>query len=400
MRNTRVIRAVRFALAAAAVLAGCPLAATGQGLYKAEKGPYAVGEREATWHDASRNRDVPVKIYMPRVEEGKEDKEGQAARLPHIEGEKFPVIVFSHGLGASRETYQYFGEHMASHGYLVIHPQHAGSDTPAVRDELRGRMRDPSKKRKEKETGNSDDVDERLRGGFIVEETSDPENLRNRPLDVSFVLDYIHKDAELSKAADMTRVGVAGHSFGSYTALAVAGMTVEMPKGDENAKEGPAKAQSTHKTARVATEFAEPWVKAAIAMSPQGSGMMGVKAGAWESIHIPTLMLTGTRDMGPGGRAAEFRREAFDDLKGIDAYLVILKDATHMTFGGKAGPLRQSSEEKYVREIDAACTAFCDAYLKGDEKALAWLKGGMKTAMEGTVEEKSAAAGAQAPSGH
>jgi predicted dienelactone hydrolase len=380
---------------AAALIAGCPLGAIGQELYKADAGPYAVGEREATWHDAARNRDVPVKIYMPRVEEGKKDKGGQAGRPPHMEGEKFPVIVFSHGLGASRETYQYFGEHMASHGYLVIHPQHSGSDTPAVRDELRERMRDPSKKTKEKETGNSDDVEERFRGGMIVENTSDPENLRNRPRDISFVLDQVEKDAELSKVADMTKVAVAGHSFGSYTALAVAGMTVDMPKED-----GGRDAHPAGKVERAPTQFADPRVKAAIAMSPQGSGMMGVKAGAWESIHIPTLMLTGTHDMGVGGKAEDFRREAFDDLKGVDSYLVVLKDATHMTFGGKTGPLRAKQEEKYVEEIDAACTAFCDAYVKGDEKALAWLRGGMKTAMEGAVEEKSVAAGGPAPSGH
>ena len=43
-----------------------------------------------------------------------------------------PVIVFSHGLGGSRETYAAYGMHWASYGYVVIFPQHHGSDTAVI----------------------------------------------------------------------------------------------------------------------------------------------------------------------------------------------------------------------------------------------------------------------------
>ena len=54
--------------------------------YKSVQGPYAVGQEVRTWYDARRRRDVPVRIY-----------------LPEAVGEIFPVIIFSHGLGASRD---------------------------------------------------------------------------------------------------------------------------------------------------------------------------------------------------------------------------------------------------------------------------------------------------------
>ena len=64
-----------------------------------------------TWQDSRRQRQVPVKIYYPADGAG-----------------PFPVIIFSHGLGGSREGYQYLGRHWASHGYVSVHLQHLGSD--------------------------------------------------------------------------------------------------------------------------------------------------------------------------------------------------------------------------------------------------------------------------------
>src|ERR1700744_4715141 len=63
------------------------------------------------WFDARRQRAVPVKIYYPRTGAG-----------------PFPVIIFSHGLGGSREGYEYLGQYWAAHGYVSVHVQHPGSD--------------------------------------------------------------------------------------------------------------------------------------------------------------------------------------------------------------------------------------------------------------------------------
>ncbi|MEY2953463.1 MAG: hypothetical protein RLZZ401_1550, partial [Pseudomonadota bacterium] len=39
-----------------------------------------------------------------------------------------PLVVFSHGLGGSREGYSYLGKYWASKGYASLHLQHPGSD--------------------------------------------------------------------------------------------------------------------------------------------------------------------------------------------------------------------------------------------------------------------------------
>src|SRR3954469_17976311 len=48
------------------------------------------------WHDAARNRDVPAKIHFPSDSTG-----------------PFPVIIFSHGLGGTREGYEYLARQWA-----------------------------------------------------------------------------------------------------------------------------------------------------------------------------------------------------------------------------------------------------------------------------------------------
>src|SRR5262245_19604320 len=96
--------------------------------YKAASGPYSVSVIDEDWHDAARNRDIPVRIYLPRSSDTRGPDHAKPAGSA-----KLPVIVFSHGLWGSRLTYGYFGHHMASHGYIVINPTHAGSDTADLR---------------------------------------------------------------------------------------------------------------------------------------------------------------------------------------------------------------------------------------------------------------------------
>src|SRR5437879_4469297 len=90
----------------------------------ADRPAYAPPKPSATvevlkldWHDAKRNRAVPAKIYFP--------KEGAGA---------LPVVIFSHGLGGSRDGYEYLGRHWAGCGYVSVHLQHIGSDSAVWRD--------------------------------------------------------------------------------------------------------------------------------------------------------------------------------------------------------------------------------------------------------------------------
>src|ERR1035437_4767102 len=87
--------------------------AVGEG-YKETLGPRGVERVLDVWKNAKRDREIPMLICYPR-DLGKDQ-------------EKVPVIVFSHGLGASRATYEEYGTHWASYGYVVAFPQHHGTD--------------------------------------------------------------------------------------------------------------------------------------------------------------------------------------------------------------------------------------------------------------------------------
>ena len=61
--------------------------------------------------DSDRNREVPVKIYLTPSNEPQ------------------PVVLFSHGLGGSRNASPYLGNHWAENGYIAVFVQHKGSDS-------------------------------------------------------------------------------------------------------------------------------------------------------------------------------------------------------------------------------------------------------------------------------
>jgi predicted dienelactone hydrolase len=174
--------------------------------YKKDAGPLAVAVARYDWVDAARNRPVPVKIYFPEKGAG-----------------PFPLIVFSHGLGGSREGYEYLGRHWASHGYVVALPQHLGSDDAVWRNK-------------------ANPVQEIRRAAM------DLGNAMARPLDVRFVLDRLtamnQEDGPLHGRLDLSAIGMSGHSFGGWTTLALAGQV--FPRG---------------------VTLADPRVKAAISMS-------------------------------------------------------------------------------------------------------------------------------------
>jgi pimeloyl-ACP methyl ester carboxylesterase len=146
--------------------------------YSPVAGSHAVQQSSVIWHDAARDRDVPVRIYLP------------------ADVANPPVVVFSHGIGEDRDSYVWLGRAWASHGYASIHVTHAGTDKA------------------------------KLREGYLklYRATKDPRNWIDRPRDVSFVLDQLAQHAAGAPRVDLERVAVAGHSAGAFTALAITGL--------------------------------------------------------------------------------------------------------------------------------------------------------------------------------
>jgi predicted dienelactone hydrolase len=322
-----VIALLAFGVSAVAVLAA------GLQAYKKEPGARAVAVVRYDWLDTARNRPVPVKIYYPEKGEG-----------------PFPVIVFSHGLGGSREGYEYLGRHWASHGYVVAHVQHQGSDDQVWKNHER-----PFRE--------------------LELAVKDTRNAIARPLDVRFALDQLailsRQPGPLQNRLNLKATGIAGHSFGGWTTLAVAGQV--FPAGTES----------------------DPRFKAAIAMSASVE-LRGDPDRSYGRIRIPILHMTGTLDDSPIGETkAGQRRIPFDHIHSADQYLVIFEGGDHMVFAGqRLGGHVDAKDPLFHALIFESTTAFWDAYLKQDAVAKKWLAGGGfrdEMGANGKLEVKEAA---------
>jgi predicted dienelactone hydrolase len=103
----------------------------------------------------------------------------------------FPLVVFSHGNNGIRFQSYFLTEHLASHGMIVVAPDHSGNTAWDL-----------------------------LFPGTPFE-TSD------RPLDVSLLITrMLERSIDVADpffgGVDPSRIGVAGHSFGGFTTLAMA----------------------------------------------------------------------------------------------------------------------------------------------------------------------------------
>jgi hypothetical protein len=110
-------------------------------------------------------------------------------------------------------------------------------------------------------------------------------------------------------------------------------------------------------------------------------------------VKIPWLLMTGTKDIAPVGAAdVKSRLAVYPALHGAPKYQVVLNNAEHSAFTGRALPGdREPRNPNHHRAILALSTAFWDAYLRGDKDALVWLNGdGPRSVMETADDWKAA----------
>ncbi len=169
-------------------------------------GPWSVGVGEAEVTGA-RDRTLPVQIWYPVDPDDTGEAEAATYPFPGLEVPSrmgladappatgpFPLVVYSHGNGGLRYVSSFLTEHLASHGFVVVAPDHTGN---TAIDAF---------------AGTSDD-----RGQVALD----------RPVDVSATIDAVLGGdpgfESVSPQVDPDEVAVIGHSFGGFTALAVAG---------------------------------------------------------------------------------------------------------------------------------------------------------------------------------
>ncbi len=320
----------RFCLLVGLMLAGASVA-NGKGYDSLAIDPSFQAEvRDLTAHDASRNREIPVRIYLP-------PRNAVA-----------PVVLFSHGLGGSRAGSKFLGEQWAARGYLAVFVQHPGSDDAVWKDAPRWRRM------------------------AAMRRAASLENFLLRVRDVPAVLDQLaiwNKSGPLAGRMDLGKIGMSGHSFGAVTTEAVSGETLPLS----------------------GTKFTDPRIRAAVMFSPSTPRSTSAER-AFAAVKIPWLVMTGTKDTAPIGEAdLESRLAVYPALRGAPKYEVVLNNAEHSAFTDRALPGdHEPRNPNHHRVIKALSTAFWDAYLRGDREALAWLNGnGPRSLMEAADDWKT-----------
>ena len=280
-----------------------------------ERGAFEVVARTEEARDAARGRVFPVEIWSP-------------AGFPPAA----PTIVYSHHSGGSRRAASYLCTHLCSHGYTVAALDHSEVVAPELG---RGQQGETAEQRAAR-----------------VEAV-----IASRVPDVKFLLDYL----------GAPEVGIVGHSFGGWTALAAV---------DE-----------------------EPRIRAVVALAPGGAsnpkpGILPLKLNfRWGGRNVPTLYVVAEND---SSLPLSGMKELFQRTPGSKRMIVLPKtDHLHfiddaarqheafrtMSVGGDLARIQQEMlpmaqllpEEEAHRLVRGLTLAHLDGALRGNEQARAFL---------------------------
>ena len=183
------------------------------------------------------------------------------------DGLKRPLIMFSHGAGGNGSVYAWFGEYLASHGYLVAMVYHFRANT------------------------------------FDSSALYVRNRIWQRPRDISLDISHLLQDKAWRAHIDPTQIGVAGHSQGGFTALWIGGANVN-PQLFANYQRAwktnqmvPAYLREQMKVdAGPARELRDKRVLAAFAMAPGDIKGFGMDEAGLRQMAIPTYLIVGAGD--------------------------------------------------------------------------------------------------------
>lgn len=262
------------------------------------------------------------------VELGEADARFQnfAVRDARVRDGLFPLLLFSHGNGGLRMQNAFWCEHMASHGYIVMAPDHTGNCAVTFVD-----------------------------GALVLFENSGEGRARSaadRPKDLSFLIDEMGRlnagnDSRFLGRVDMEKIGAAGHSFGGFTCSWLVN--------------------------------ADPRVKAIAPMAG------AAPAADRTNFDCPLLLIIAAEDKTLGAGRMDDLRRYYEESKG-PRYSVEFKDGGHFSFtemhqlkpdfGDGVGsgvrvtngePLDYPPMETVFPLVNAYTTAFFGLYLKGQD---------------------------------
>lgn len=304
------------------------------------RGQFPVGVRTIRASDAARNREFPCEIWYPAATQhaGQDlDPKTQDRFTPRLKGDEqrqmavrdavacpgvYSLIIFSHHSGGHRRTSTFLCTHLSSHGYVVAALDHSEVIAPELaskKDETEGQKK--------------------ARWQSVID---------SRVPDVRFLLDHLLHSGNLGLEVELdpSRIGIVGHSFGAWTALAT-------PEIDSR-------------------------IRAVVALAPGGTsnprpGILPVKLTFKWDREVPALYLVAENDVPlPLAGMYELFERAPDPRQ-----MVILRRADHLhfidnvereheAFRSAAMPAEVAQMQKEMRPIAELCSG---------EQAHLWVRG-------------------------
>ncbi len=257
-------------------------------------------------NDSSRDRNFAANVYLPTV--AADLNQGVIS---------LPMVVISHGLGSDRGTFAYLAEHLASHGFVVAVPEHPGSNSAQLGALLTGR----------------------------AAEVTPPREFIDRPLDITFLLNQLEHWFQTNPLpgvqVNLKQVGVIGQSFGGYTALALAGATLNFPQLQQDClpDSNPWNISLLLQCSVLSLPpqpytLRDPRVQAVMAINPIDRSVFGPQG--LSQIQIPVMLVGSSADsVAP---AVPEQVQPFTWLTTPERYLVIADRGTHFSFLGESAP--------------------------------------------------------------
>jgi predicted dienelactone hydrolase len=211
---------------------------------KLEPQTYFTGSRLLEISDESLGISFPVLVHYPTKTPSSPTLFGPYTMDVSVNAEiadgRFPLALISHGNSGSHLIYRTISIYLAQRGYIVAIPEHYGNN------------------RQNNELANN------------------IENLQYRPKHISLTIDYLLSGNQFGQSVLSEKIAVIGHSFGGYTALALAGGTPWTRSGQQ------VEVQS------------DPRIKALVLMAPAAAYFY--PEGSLSRVNLPILLLIAQHD--------------------------------------------------------------------------------------------------------
>ena len=284
--------------------------------------------------------------------------------VPQNTDKPSPLIFISHGFGSVRQNYTNLAQHLASYGFVVVIPEHVGSDLLYREELLRGEL----------------------------SSALSPVEYLDRPRDISFIIDrleeLVNQDSEWAKLINLEQIGIIGDSLGGTTVLSLAGASLNIPRlRQECAQENIIvnvslilQCQASN-LPPVEYNLQDNRVKAVIAAHPLTSAIFGAENMA--QIKIPILMSAGSKDIVTPVVTEQIH--PFIWLENPQKHLLLYQPGSHFSSSKPSAEFQADYLPEFLfgnnRDVSSRyflsmAVAFMEVYLRENKDFLPYLSAG------------------------